>query len=112
MNVSTRVPGAAQREVVRCRTGTPVSRCQESWAPARRRTADALRLVRGTDLLRPRDEERGEARLDVVRDHLGGAVLGVAQAAGAREALVLAGDVERHPRERLAGHHDLAGGEL
>ena len=41
--------------------------------------------------LRSGDEKRREARADVLGDHLGGAVLGVALRALAREALLLAG---------------------
>ena len=70
-------------------------------------------LSRGRQLqLRPRDEIRRQARADVVRDHLGGAVLGVAQAAVAGEALLLAGNVVGHAREGLPADDRLAGRDL
>ena len=48
----------------------------------------------------------------LLRDHLGGAVLGVALAARAGEALLLAGNVEGHARECPSGEHRLAGREI
>src|ERR1700749_1161413 len=52
----------------------------------------------------PGGEERGEARLDVFGDLLGGAVFGVAEGAGAGKALVGARHVVADPREGRAGH--------
>ena len=45
-------------------------------------------------------------------DFLGGAILGVAEGAGAGKTLVAAGDIVGHPRERRAGHHRFVGGDL
>ena len=53
-----------------------------------------------------------QARLDVVGNDLGGAVLGVALAARVGEALLLSGVVVGHAREGLAGHHRFAGRDL
>ena len=55
------------------------------------------------------DEERRQPRPDVVGNQLRGAVLGVAQAAGAREALGLARNVVTHAGKGLAGEDGLAG---
>ena len=60
----------------------------------------------------PRHEIRRQPRADIFRDHLGGAVLGVAQAAVAGEALLLAGNVVGHAREGLPGDDCLAGGDI
>src|SRR5450830_55325 len=89
----------------------------------KRSTSEALMAVMQTLLsaplsrgrqsaLRPRHEIRRQAGADVVRDHLGGAVLGVAQAAVAGEALLLAGNVVGHARESLPGDDRLAGRDV
>src|SRR5262249_44710961 len=56
-----------------------------------------------------RDEERCQPRPNIVRNLLGGAVLGVPQAAGAREALGLARNVVAHARKGLAVEDGFAG---
>src|SRR5215207_5569050 len=58
------------------------------------------------------DEIGGEALLDVARDHLGGTVLGIAQAARPGETLLLAGDVIGHASEGRAGNDRFSGGGL
>ncbi len=50
--------------------------------------------------------------LDVFGDFLGGAILGIAEGAGAGETLVAAGDVVGDAREGRAGHHRFVGGDL
>ena len=45
-------------------------------------------------------------------DFLGGAILGIADGAGAGEALVAARDIVGEMRERRAGHHRFVGGDL
>src|SRR5271155_402930 len=57
-------------------------------------------------------KECRQSGLDVIRDFLGGAVLGIAEGAGAREALVAARDVVREVRERSAGHDRFVGRDL
>src|SRR5450759_3096882 len=76
--------------------GAPLARCTAS----------------GTSALRPRHEIRRQAGADVVRDHLGGAVFGVAQTTVAGEALLLAGNIVGHARESLTGDELLAGGDV
>src|SRR5271170_2535411 len=56
-----------------------------------------------------RDEERRQPRPDIVRNLLRGAILGVAQAAGAGEALGLARNVVAHARKGLAAEDGFAG---
>src|SRR5258708_21208061 len=58
------------------------------------------------------DEERRQPRLDVLRDFLGGTILGVTEGACAREALVAAGDVVGDTRERISGHDRFVGSDL
>ena len=93
-----------------CRRGRALARAGTHT----RRSIDGARRIgprlRGDDsqTLRPRDEIRCETRADVVGDHLGGAVLGVAQAALAGEALLLTGNVVGHAREGLPGDHRFA----
>ena len=50
--------------------------------------------------------------MDLVGDHLGGAVLGIAQRAVADETLLLAGRVVGYAGERPRGEDDLAGADL
>ena len=68
---------------------------------ARLRGDDSLKF--GANELRSPPRSTTPARLRMLLgDHLGGAVLGVAQAALAGEALLLAGNVVGHARERRA----------
>ncbi|GCC48891.1 hypothetical protein chiPu_0033251, partial [Chiloscyllium punctatum] len=60
----------------------------------------------------PAGEERGEPGLDIVGDLVRGAVLCVAQGAGASEALVGARHVIGYARERGTGHDRLVRGDL
>src|SRR6478609_4531358 len=60
----------------------------------------------------PSHEERRQAVADLLRDHLGGTVLGVTLAARAGEALLLAGNIEGHARKCPSGEHRLAGLEI
>src|SRR5947209_17933648 len=71
-----------------------------------------LRGHDGERTLRPGDEKRGEPGVDRIGDHFAGAVLGIAQAARTGEALLLARDVVRYPREGLVGEHRPAGLDL
>src|SRR3977135_3287804 len=64
----------------------------------------ALRVPGMTGDLRTGDEERRQPGLDIFRDFPGGAILGVAEGAGAGETLDGAGDVIGHAGERGAGH--------
>src|ERR1700678_1911992 len=57
-----------------------------------------------------RIEERGEPRLDAFGDLLTGAILGVAEGAGAGISLVTAGDVVGDARGSRSGHYRFAGG--
>ena len=50
--------------------------------------------------------------MDIVRDFLGGTVFGVAQAALAREALLLTRDIVRYPCEGLTCDNNLSGREF
>src|ERR1700737_3285007 len=58
------------------------------------------------------DEVRRQPGLDVLRDFLGGTILGVPEGARARETLVAAGDVVGDTRERTAGHDRFVGSDL
>src|SRR6202163_1665488 len=58
------------------------------------------------------DEIRGETRLDVDGDQLGGAVLAVAQPARPRKPLRLARNIIGHARKRIAGEDGRAGLQL
>src|SRR5581483_5472410 len=62
--------------------------------------------------LGPRGEKGSQARADLVGDDLGGAGLGIAQAADAGEALHLAGDIVGHAGEGRSRRHGLAGRDL
>src|SRR5260370_15825497 len=57
-----------------------------------------------TAVLSPGDEERRQPGLDIFRDLLSSAILGVSAGTGAGEALQLAGDVVGHAGERGPGH--------
>src|SRR4029077_15880202 len=58
------------------------------------------------------EEERRQPGLDIFRDLVSGAVFGVAESAGAREALIGPGYVVGHAREGGAGHDRLVAGDL
>src|ERR1700722_4091302 len=57
-------------------------------------------------------EEVRQPRLKMLGDFLGGAIFGVADGAGAGKSLVAAGNIVGDPRESIAAHHDLAGGNF
>jgi hypothetical protein len=61
---------------------------------------------------RTRYEIRRKPRLYIVRDFLGGTVFGVAQAALAREALLLTRDIVRYPCEGLTADNNLSSRKL
>src|SRR5258708_34729480 len=88
----------------RIRTVRPSFEARKSAAQLRRRAHLRMTL----NVWRPPsgagDEERSQPGLDIFRDLVGGAILGVAESAGAGEALVGAGHVIGHPRKRGAGH--------
>ena len=90
------------------------ARCVSKDAPRPSSRDAALRELRVARdrTLSAGAEIRREPRLDVLGNLLGGAVLGVALAAGVGEALRLAGVVVGHAGEGLPGDHRLAGGLL
>src|ERR1700729_193631 len=83
-------------------------------------------ILRGAQLRAPQDdagsveclslgagvEERRQPGMEMFGDFLGGAVLGVADGAGAGKTLIAAWNIVGDPREGSAAHHRLVGGDF
>src|ERR1700761_9300880 len=82
--------------------GANVRGCENVWP--------APQDAPGTETSSAGKEEGGQPRLDILRDFLTGAVLGIAQSALAGETLIAAGNIVGDVRERGSGHHRLVGG--
>src|SRR4029077_6059800 len=87
--------------------------CAGSGLAIKRSTSEALMAVMAPQQIsRTRYEIRRKPRLDIVRNFLGGTVFGVAQAALARETLLLTRDIVRYPCEGLTCDNNLSGREF